>query len=139
MTYNPQNEVDLQSRRRFLLSSCRGLGAAAYASLVARPGAAEELKLHHPARAKRVIFLFMAGAPSQLDLFDYKPDLHKLFKKELPKSVSKGQRVTTMTRGRQQLVAPSMFKFARQGKSGIWLNELLPPLSTVADLSLIHI
>ncbi len=81
----------------------------------------------------------MAGAPSQVDLFDYKPDLHKLFKTELPKSVSKGQRVTTMTRGRQQLVAPTMFKFAQQGKSGVWLSELLPHLSGVADdLCLIH-
>jgi len=131
--------ADLQSRRSFLLNSGMGLGAAAFSSLIAPRATAAEAALHHKPRAKRVIFLFMAGAPSQVDLFDYKPDLHKLFKTELPKSVSKGQRVTTMTRGRQQLIAPTMFKFARQGKSGIWLSELLPHLSTVADdLCLIH-
>ena len=131
--------ADLQSRRSFLLNSGMGLGAAAFSSLIAPRATAVEAAMHHKPRAKRVIFLFMAGAPSQVDLFDYKPDLHKLFKTELPKSVSKGQRVTTMTRGRQQLIAPTMFKFARQGKSGIWLSELLPHLSTVADdLCLIH-
>ncbi len=139
MTYDLAGTTDLQSRRRFLLNSGMGLGTAAFASLLTREGTAAQAGLHHPAKAKRVIFLFMAGAPSQIDLFDYKPDLHKLFKTELPKSVSKGQRVTTMTRGRQQLVAPSTFKYARQGKSGIWLNELLPHLSTTADdLCLIH-
>ena len=139
MTYDLTGTTDLQSRRRFLLNSGMGLGTAAFASLLTREGAAAQAGLHHPAKAKRVIFLFMAGAPSQVDLFDYKPDLHKLFKTELPKSISKGQRVTTMTRGRQQLVAPSTFKYARQGKSGIWLNELLPHLSTTADdLCLVH-
>ena len=139
MTYDLARTTDLQSRRRFLLNSGMGLGTAAFASLLTREGIAAQAGLNHPAKAKRVIFLFMAGAPSQVDLFDYKPDLHKLFKTELPKSVSKGQRVTTMTRGRQQLVAPSTFKYARQGKSGIWLNELLPHLSTTADdLCLIH-
>ncbi len=129
----------LHSRRSFLLNSGMGLGTTALASLVPQAGSAASAGLHHAARAKRIIFLFMAGAPSQVDLFDYKPDLHKLFKTELPKSVSKGQRVTTMTRGRQQLVAPTMFKFAQQGKSGVWLSELLPHLSGVADdLCLIH-
>lgn len=81
----------------------------------------------------------MAGAPSQVDLFDHKPEMHKLFKTKLPKSVSKGQRVTTMTRGREQLVAPTMFKFSQQGKSGVWMSELLPNLSTVADdICLVH-
>jgi hypothetical protein len=131
--------ADLQSRRSFLLNTGMGLGTAAFSSLIGQKAAAAQPAFHHKATAKRIIFLFMAGAPSQVDLFDYKPDLHKLFKTELPKSVSKGQRVTTMTRGRQQLIAPTMFKFARQGKSGIWLSELLPHLSTVADdLCLIH-
>ncbi len=131
--------ADLQSRRSFLLNSGMGLGAAAFASLVPRAGVAAQLGMHHNAKAKRIIFLFMAGAPSQVDLFDYKPDLHKLFKTELPKSVSKGQRVTTMTRGKEQLVAPTMFKFAQQGKSGVWMSELLPHLSAAADdLCFIH-
>ena len=129
----------LHSRRSFLLNSGMGLGATALASLVPQLGGAASAGMHHTARAKRIIFLFMAGAPSQVDLFDHKPDLHKLFKTELPKSVSKGQRVTTMTRGRQQLIAPTMFKFAQQGQSGVWMSELLPHLARVADeLCLIH-
>ena len=116
-----------------------GLGAAALASLVRKPAFAAPGALRFRPRAKRVIFLFMAGAPSQVDLFDRKPDLHKLFKTELPKSISKGQRVTTMTRGKQQLVAPTMFEFAQQGKSGVWMSELLPHLAGVADdLCFIH-
>ena len=110
-----------------------GLGAAALASLVPQSMNAGQRGLHHTPKAKRVIFLFMAGAPSQLDLFDYKPDLHKMFKKPLPKSISKGQRVTAMTRGKAQLVAPSPFKFSQKGKSGVWMSELLPHLSTIAD------
>lgn len=109
-----------------------GLGAAALGSLAsgARAGG---VGAHFPAKAKRVIFLFMAGAPSQLDLFDYKPDLHKQFNKPLPKEISKGQRVTAMTKGKAQLVAPSMFKFSRQGESGLYMSELLPHLSSFAD------
>ena len=133
----------LQSRRSFLLNSGMGLGTAALASLATEAkgadAAAADFRLPGRPKAKRVVFLFMAGAPSQVDLFDYKPDLHKLFKKELPKSISKGQRVTTMTRGRQQLVAPTMFKFAQAGKNGVWMSELLPHLSKRADdLCLVH-
>ena len=129
----------LQSRRMFLQNSGMGLGAAALASLVPRAGGAARPGPHFAPRAKRIIFLFMAGAPSQLDLFDYKPELHKRFKTELPKSVSMGQRVTAMTRGKQQLVAPSRFTFSRQGKSGVWMSELLPHLSQHADdLCLVH-
>ncbi|MCS5662024.1 MAG: DUF1501 domain-containing protein [Dehalococcoidia bacterium] len=116
-----------------------GIGASAFASLIASKGAAAKEPSLPKARAKRVIFLFMAGAPSQVDLFDYKPEMHKLFKTKLPKSISKGQRVTTMTRGREQLVAPTMFKFSQQGKSGVWMSELLPNISTVADdICLVH-
>lgn len=137
---NPVSEyADLQSRRSFLGTSSMGLGAAAYASLVARPAVAADPGLVSKPRARRVIFLFMAGAPSQVDLFDYKPGLQKLFKTELPKSIRKVQRVTAMTRGKQKLVAPSTFKFARQGKSGVWMCELLPHLSALADdLCLVH-
>ena len=139
MTDLLSSTIDQQSRRSFLLNSGMGLGTTALASLLPRAGLAASDGIHHPAKAKRIIFLFMAGAPSQVDLFDHKPDLHKLFKTELPKSITKGQRVTTMTRGRQQLVAPTMFNFSQQGKSGIWMSELLPHLSKVADdLCLIH-
>jgi hypothetical protein len=85
------------------------------------------------AKAKRVIFLFMAGAPSQVDLYDPKPNLKKLFKTELPKSVSNGQRVTGMTKGKAQLIAPSKFNFSRKGQSGIEMSELLPHLGEQVD------
>ncbi|MEJ6572590.1 MAG: DUF1501 domain-containing protein [Akkermansiaceae bacterium] len=140
MNFNFSEPAIHQSRRQFLLNTGMGLGSAALASLVPQLGtAAVQSGCHHKPKAKRVIFLFMAGAPSQIDLFDHKPDLHKLFNTELPKSISQGQRVTAMTLGKKQLVVPSKFKFSQQGKSGVWMSELLPHLSTVADdLCLIH-
>ena len=72
------NFSNLQSRRSFLLNTGMGLGASALASLVSNRAFAAQPNVQ--AKAKRIIFLFMAGAPSQVDLFDYKPDLHKLFK-----------------------------------------------------------
>lgn len=129
-----QQQLDLDNRRRFLKRSGMGLGATALASLFGNSAAsAAGSGKHFPAKAKRVIFLFMAGAPSQLDLFDEKPDLIEQFEKPLPPSVSNGQRVTAMTRGKDQIVAPSMFKFAPAGESGIRMSELLPHLSTVVD------
>lgn len=125
-----QDFIMQQARRQFLKTSGMGLGVSALASLLPQNAGAQ---MHHVPRAKHVIFLFMAGAPSQVDLFDYKPELHKQFKKPLPPSISQGQRVTAMTRGREQLVAPSMFKFQRAGENGIWMSELLPHLSGVAD------
>ena len=125
---------DLQTRRKFLKGSTMGLGAAALGSMLSESASSGgHDKMHFPPKARRVIFLFMAGAPSQLDLFDYKPQLEKQFNEPLPKSVSKGQRVTAMTKGLEQRVAPSMFKFHRAGESGLWMSELLPHLSTVAD------
>ncbi len=120
-------------RRQFLQRTAMGLGASVLGSLTTGAKATRDDGLHFPAKAKRVIFLFMAGAPSQLDLFDYKPDLHKQFNKPLPKSVSNGQRVTAMTQGKEQLVAPSMFGFSPRGKSGLYMSELLPHLGSVAD------
>ncbi len=122
----------LQARRKFLKSSAMGLGATALASLLPQNRSAQAAGDKKPA-AKHVIFLFMAGAPSQIDTFDYKPQLAKLFKQPLPESVSMGQRVTAMTKGKTQLVAPSMFKFNKQGESGIWMCELFPHLSKMAD------
>lgn len=123
----------LQSRRQFLRSTAMGLGAAALGSVLAGSAGATGVGAHFRPQAKRVIFLFMAGAPSQIDLFDFKPDLHKQFKQPLPKSVSMGQRVTAMTLGKEQLIAPSMFKFSRQGRNGVYVSELLPHLATVVD------
>jgi len=129
-----QRFCDLQNRRQFITNASMGLGAAAAAASAMTATAAERPKgLHHSPKAKRVIFLFMAGAPSQLDLFDYKPDLEKLHGQPLPKEISRGQRVTTMTRGKKQVVCASMFKFAKQGNSGLYMCELLPHLSQVVD------
>ena len=133
----------LLNRRRFLTHAGMGLGVSALANVLAGQGFAATRNdmaasspskgTHFPARAKRVIFLFMAGAPSQIDLFDYKPELAKLFKTDLPESISMGQRVTKMTQGKGRLVAPSKFKFSKQGESGIWMSELLPHLSRHTD------
>ncbi|MCH7989247.1 MAG: DUF1501 domain-containing protein, partial [Planctomycetes bacterium] len=123
-----------QSRRQFLNRAGMGLGAAVLGSLIPNQGSAARSTIpHFPPKAKRVIFLFMAGAPSQLDLFDYKPDLYKKFKEPLPSEVRAGQRVTAMTQGKSHLIQPSMFKFSQQGQSGLWMSELLPHLSTVVD------
>ena len=119
-----------QARRQFLKTSGMGLGVTALASLLPQNVQARNLT---PAKAKHVIFLFMAGAPSQIDLLDYKPGLTEQFKKPLPESVSMGQRVTAMTRGKTQLVAPSKYKFEKKGDSGVWMCELLPHLGNVAD------
>jgi len=86
------------------------------------------------ARAKRIIYLFQSGAPSQMDLFDPKPQMDKHRGEDLPASIRMGQRLTTMTSGQKSFpVAPSLFKFGQHGKSGIWLSELMPRIAGVAD------
>ena len=122
----------LQARRQFLKTSGMVLSAATLGSLLPQNGHAREISVGS-AKAKHVIFLFMAGAPSQVDLFDHKPDLQERFREPLPPSISQGQRVTAMTKGRQQLVAPTMFGFKKRGKSGLWMSNLLPHLGEVAD------
>ena len=128
------------SRRRFLLRSSSGMGIAALASLLGdeslaatqSPGALPGL--HFAPKAKRVIYLFQSGGPSQLDLLDPKPRMRAQFDKDLPDSVRRGQRITTMTSGQQRFpVAPSMFQFDQYGQSGQWLSELLPYTASVAD------
>src|SRR5579872_2383050 len=125
------------TRRQFLGRSSLGIGTAALAALLsdrasAAPGIAG---LPHAApKARRVIWLTQAGAPSQLDLFDYKPELKERFNQDLPESVRKGQRLTGMTSGQARFpVAPSIFKFAQHGKSGVWLSEALPHTARIAD------
>jgi Protein of unknown function (DUF1501) len=126
--------IECDTRRRFLKRSGMGLGATALASLLSETQAdASHPAMNLPVRAKQVIFLFMAGAPSQLDLFDDKPDLHQQFNKPLPASISNGQRVTAMTKGKEQIIAPSMFQFIPRGDNGVRMSELLPHLGTVAD------
>jgi len=128
-----QSFCDQLNRRQFIKRASIGLGVTALSGSMKPLVAAAQPGIHFPAKAKRVIFLFMAGAPSQLDLFDYKPDLEKLHAQPLPPEISKGQRVTTMTRGKKQEICASIFKFAPQGESGLMMSELLPHLSQHVD------
>src|SRR5205814_5627084 len=89
---------------------------------------------HFPPKARRLIYLFMNGAPSQIDMWDYKPRLAELFDSDLPESIRNGQRLTTMTSGQKRFpVAPSIYKFAPHGKCGTMVSELLPHTAQVAD------
>jgi Protein of unknown function (DUF1501) len=129
----------LLTRRHFLGRLGTGLGVAAFAVLLdrdlraAEPAAGAGLP-HFPPRAKRVIYLFQSGAPSQMDLFDHKPKLAELRGSELPDSVRMGQRLTGMTSRQENFpVAPSKFRFARQGRCGAWVSDLLPHTAGVVD------
>lgn len=124
---------DTLNRRQFIRQAGMGFGAAALSCMCTPSLLGSTPDCLISAKAKRVIFLFMAGGPSQLDLFDYKPKLEKYHGKDLPKEISKGQRVTAMTKGKEQKVCASIFKFAPQGQSGLVMSELLPHLSNHAD------
>jgi hypothetical protein len=122
--------------RREFFGLGASLGAAALSSLLEGAGLdGSEQKLPHFApRAKRVIYLFQFGGPSQIDMFDPKPALAKLQATELPPSVRMGQRLTTMTAGQTSFpVASSIFKFAQHGQSGAWVSDLLPHTARIAD------
>ena len=134
------------NRRRFFEGAGLKVGGLALAGLMGNSALAagsDGSKLMHPPlpgfphfapKAKRLIYLHMNGAPSQLDLFDYKPGLKDYFDKELPDSVRNGQRITTMTSGQKRFpVAPSMFKFRQYGSGGIWMSELVPHMHDIAD------
>src|SRR6266487_2847037 len=126
----PMNRGLMMTRRHFFGRAAGGVGAAALGALLnpgllssfaTEPGPSEFPlgKPHFAPKAKRVIYLFMAGGPSQLDLFDYKPALEKLHQTELPESVRMGQRITTMTSGQKSLpVVKSIYKFRKYGGSG---------------------
>ena len=133
MNHQFQQFCDTMNRRQFIKNASIGLGAVALGSMPGAAGASVQPNQHFAPKAKRVIFLFMAGAPSQLDLFDYKPQLERLHGQDLPAEISQGQRVTTMTRGKEQKICASIFKFAPQGQSGLVMSELLPHLSAHAD------
>ena len=128
--------IDL-TRRQFLGRASTGIGAAALASLLnplASAASGSAGLPHFAPKAKRVIWLTQAGAPSQLDLFDYKPGLREQFDKDLPDSVRNGQRVTGMTSGQARFpIAPSVFAFKQHGNAGHWLSELLPHTARLAD------
>ncbi|VTS04762.1 DUF1501 domain-containing protein [Tuwongella immobilis] len=134
----------LETRRHFFASAGFSLGTAALATLMgegkataagSKTGIGAALpETHHPAKAKHVIYLHMVGGPAQMDLFDYKPKMKDWYDKDLPESVRNGQRLTTMTSGQSRFpIAPSMFKFAQHGKSGMWVTELLPWTAKMVD------
>ncbi|MDA1180080.1 MAG: DUF1501 domain-containing protein, partial [Planctomycetota bacterium] len=128
------------TRRHFLAHTGSSIGTAALASLLSHSNASASSRpgilpdTHFAPRAKRVIYLFMSGGPSHIDLFDYKPQLKGLHGTELPASVRMGQRITGMTSGQTSFpcVAP-MFTFSQHGKSGTWLSELLPHTAKIVD------
>jgi hypothetical protein len=127
------------TRRQFFTSGSHLLGGAALSSLF---GQSLQAAMSHKAggphfapKAKRVIYLHMVGGPSQIDLFDHKPEMMKWYDKDLPDSVRQGQRLTTMTSGQARFpIAPSKFQFSAAGQCGMMMNtELLPNLAKKAD------
>jgi hypothetical protein len=141
---NPINENHLMmTRRHFFSRFGLGLGTAALASLLKEDGYgavwaqssdAQVGLPHFTPKAKRVIYLYQAGGPSQLELFDPKPMLEKLRGQNLPESIRMGQRLTGMTAHQSSWpTAPSVYKFAQHGESGAWLSELLPHTARIAD------
>ena len=133
------------SRREFFGRFAYGLGGAALFGLLGRDALAAATSSqnpfkgilsapHFPAKAKRIIYLFMAGGPSQLDLFDYKPLLNQRNGQDLPESVRMGQRLTGMTGFQATLpMAGSIFKFAQHGQSGAWVSDLMPWTAKMVD------
>src|SRR5262245_23932388 len=143
---SPANEYHLLMTRRHFFSRCGlGLGTAALAAMLKEDGLAADLPVgvthpglpdlpHFAPKARRVIYLFQSGGPSQLELFDYKPQLEKFRGQDLPDSVRRGQRLTGMTAFQSSFpTAPSIYKFAQHGKSGATLSELLPHTAKIAD------
>ena len=132
-----------QSRRQFFEGAGLKVGGLALAGLLGSEAQASTSKQvypplpglpHFPAKAKRLIYLHTNGAPAQLDLFDYKPELRDRFNEELPDSIRNGQRITTMTSGQKRFpVAPSKFKFQQCGEAGIWMSELVPYMQQITD------
>lgn len=135
-------------RRNFLAKTSLGLGALALGSLIGKnafgnlgkePAASLEEEVlralpHLAPKAKRVVYLFMSGGPSQFETFDYKPKLANMFGQNLPDSVRQGQRLTSMSSNQSILpMVPSLFKFNQYGKSNTWVSELLPHTAQVID------
>lgn len=146
MNVDPILQFQDSINRRTFLRRSGGLGLTALFTMLGGDGLAAMLDgpknrvgglpgfPNFTPKANRVIYLFQSGAPSQLDLFDYKPALEKERGEDLPESIRNGQRLTGMTSGQKNFpVAPSIFKFAQHGKSGIWLSELFPHLSEIVD------
>ena len=132
-----------QTRRQFFGQTGLRMGGVALAGMLGDSFASGVSSLVQPAlpglphfapKAKRLIYLHMNGAPSQLDLWDHKPQLLQHFDKDLPDSIRNGQRITTMTSGQARFpVAPSMFKFTQHGQCGRFVSELLPHTAKIVD------
>ena len=131
-----------QTRRQFLTGVSGTLGLAALSSLLnegrgqtpSAPLPGEEGRtLHHTPKAKRVIYLMQTGAPTHVDLFDFKPNIYRWRGQLLPPSVQMGQRLTTMTQNQRQLVLPGIAPFRQWGRSGQWLCDFLPHTGSIAD------
>jgi hypothetical protein len=121
-------------RRGFLSSGVGVPSLAAVGELLSGRALADQSAPPQPPRAKRLISLFQSGAPSQLDLFDYKPGLGQRAGSELPESVRQGQRLTGMTSTQASFpIAPSTFRFRQRGSSGAWVSDLLPRTAGIAD------
>lgn len=127
----------LINRRQFFGKVTSGLGAAALGSMMGNSLLGQDSSNPFPnfaPKAKRVIYLFQSGAPSQMDLFDWKPNMKKQFDTELPESIIRGQRLTGMTSGQKRFpVAPTAFDFKQHGESGAWVSDLLPNIARVSD------
>jgi hypothetical protein len=143
---HPSDEGVLnETRRQFFARGARGLGVAALATMLGEemkggttpnltPAGGQPGLPHFAPKAKRAIYLHMVGAPPQMDLFDYKPQMSTWFDKDLPDSVRMGQRLTTMTSGQTRFpIAPSVFKFKQYGQNGAWVSELLPYTASMVD------
>ena len=142
---HPSDRAVLQeTRRQFFARGARGLGVAALATAIGddlRAGPSLNAPIgglpglpHFAPKAKRAIYMHMVGAPPQLDLYDYKPGMKDWYDKDLPESIRRGQRLTTMTSGQSRFpIAPSVFQFAQHGKSGAWVSELLPHTAKMVD------
>ncbi len=131
------------TRRHFFARGAHVLGGAALASLLGEertradgpsPGIPGAVPTHHTPRARQIIYLHMVGGPPQVDLYDYKPQMRQWFDRDLPDSVRMGQRLTTMTSRQARFpIAPSKFRFARHGRCGMWVTELLPWTGRMVD------
>ena len=145
-----QEYSSLLTRRHFFGLNAYGIGTAALAALLRHDLRAEDVAAganaarpvygglpglpHFAPKARRVIYLFQSGGPSQMELFDYKPRLQEFQGTDLPDSVRMGQRLTGMSATQSSFpVVPSKFQFARHGRSGAWVSELLPHTARIAD------
>jgi hypothetical protein len=134
--------LQLETRRHFLGRGTKALGWAGLATilgrsapqLLAQTAALPDRRPHFAPKAKRCIYLFMAGSPSQFETWDYKPKLAEMFDKDLPESVRGGQVLTGMTASQARLpIAPSFYKFSQMGKAGHWVSELFPHTGKIVD------